>query len=192
MCERPGNSAGSKDPIELISDLYPWVFAIVKQHIKNWDDALEVVQTIYIELHRRKDRIDLAYGSASVKKYVGQFISWTIISWLRKRRRRASLAPIDSAIEPASCPANEPGPLDESFRKNIQNIVRETILEIEDDLRRRVVWLFNINGYSHLEIAELLDITVTQSEKANFHGKQDLKKILRSQYGDDVLAELLD
>lgn len=127
------------------------------------DDAEDIVQDVFIGLPEALRKL----GD------VGSFPSWlrrvaarTALMRMRGERRRRQ-SPIDGA-------ETTPAPTHDGVERNA---IAGALASLPDDLRTVFV-LKEIEGYSHLEIAGVVGITVSNSEVRLHRARQRLRQIL--------------
>lgn len=83
------------------------------------------------------------------------------------RRKRLATAPLEAVAEVAS---SQPGPAELAERRELAQRVQEAIRELPDQ-QRVVTTLFYINGYSHQDIAEFLEVPA-KTVKSRLHASR--------------------
>jgi len=133
----------------------------------NRHDAEDAVQDAFI---RALERIDhLSPGSP-----FGPWFYRVLRSTALNLRRHESLRAHDPI------PIGAAGPADPE-RETLRRLDRETLLEALarlPEMQRTAVTLYDLEGYSHNEIAEILDIAPGTSRAHVHHGRKSLREIL--------------
>ena len=131
----------------------------------NVSDAEDAVQETFLKIHRAAGTYT---GEASFSTWAFRILVNTCYDLLRKRRRRIDEAPIEDFVETA-----------ERTAPSVDDTKRMTLRKLLDELpeqRRSVFTLFEIEGMSHAEIAEILGITEGNSKWILFATKKELRE----------------
>jgi RNA polymerase sigma-70 factor (ECF subfamily) len=123
-------------------------------------------------------------GFLSALKYIGRFDTdrpfgpWLmrIVTNAAADRRRRERVRTTFALSPA-LPAREPGPDSETDRRRLVAALEDALQELPERHRAAVV-LFDVEGYSHGEIAEILQIPEGTVRSNVFHARRALRKAL--------------
>ncbi|HEY3280575.1 MAG TPA: RNA polymerase sigma factor [Gemmatimonadales bacterium] len=138
------------------------VYNLVRRMMRTTEDAEDVLQETFLEVVR------------SIRQYRGDGHLW---GWVRRiaatkalmRIRREQLRtaePLDE--EPAGRPAMHVG----------ANLDLEKAFEHLTDTSRSVVWLHDVEGYTHEEIAELMGKSVSFSKSQLARAHTRLRRLL--------------
>lgn len=138
------------------------VYNLARRMLRNAEDAEDVLQETFLEVVK------------SIKQYRGDGHLW---GWVRRiaatkalmRIRREQLRaaePLDE--EPAGRPAMHVG----------ANLDLERAFEHLSDTSRSVVWLHDVEGYTHEEIAELMGKSVSFSKSQLARAHTRLRRLL--------------
>jgi RNA polymerase sigma-70 factor, ECF subfamily len=139
--------------------------SIAWNHLGNRGDAEDAVQETFLKVHRAAKTYS---GEASFSTWVFRILVNTCYDVLRKRRRRIEEASMDDTPETA-----------ERTAPNVDEAKRMTLRKMLHDLteqRRTVFTLFEIEGLSHAEIAEILGISEGNSKWILFATKKELQE----------------
>lgn len=144
--------------------------------------AEEVLQDTCIEVirHVAEFRDDAAFGGWVKRIAANKALAYLRSAWHRKAR---SLAPDDDAEVAAWQPAAADDPASEVAD-------RERLARALDKLTptaRAVVWLYDVEGYSHQEIAALMGRTVSFSKSRLSRAHEQLRAQLGHEH-DEVSA----
>ncbi|HUG98614.1 MAG TPA: RNA polymerase sigma factor [Gammaproteobacteria bacterium] len=144
--------------------------------------AEEVLQDTCIEVirHVAEFRDDAAFGGWVKRIATNKALTYLRSAWHRKSR---SLVPDDGADEPAWEPAGCDDPA-----ARIED--RERLAQALDTLSptaRAVVWLYDVEGYNHQEIAALMGKTVSFSKSRLSRAHEQLRAYLGPEH-DEVSA----
>jgi RNA polymerase sigma-70 factor (ECF subfamily) len=131
----------------------------------NAPDAEDAVQETFLKVHRAAATYT---GEASFATWLFRILVNTCYDLLRRRKRRIDEAPIEDVVETA-----------ERTAPSVDDAKRMTLRKLLDELpeqRRTVFTLFEIEGLSHAEIAEILGITEGNSKWILFATKKELRE----------------
>lgn len=146
--------------------------SIAWNHLGNQSDAEDAVQETFLKIHRAAGTYT---GEASFSTWAFRILVNTCFDVLRRRRRRIDEAPIDDVPETAERTAPN---VDEAKRMTLRKLLGELT-----EQRRAVFTLFEIEGLSHAEIAEILGITEGNSKWILFATKKELQQKWSRGYG---------
>lgn len=138
------------------------VYNLVRRMLRNAEDAEDVLQETFLEVVR------------SIRQYRGDGHLW---GWIRRiaatkalmRIRREQIRAADSLDEdPPGRPATHVA----------ANLDLERAFEHLSETSRSVVWLHDVEGYTHEEIAELMgkSVSFSKSQLARAHAR--LRRVL--------------
>jgi RNA polymerase sigma factor (sigma-70 family) len=159
---------------KLYEDHYPIMFPICRRYANNEQDALDILHDGFIKVFKNIDKYQVG---TSLTAWIKRVMVNTSIDYYRRETRRRS-ADIDDAVSIAS---DNPDAL--------SNISAEEIISLLQHLStayRSVFNLYVIEGYSHKEVADLLDITESTSRSNLVKARTKLKELLAIRY--DVLS----
>lgn len=139
--------------------------SIAWNHLGNRSDAEDAVQETFLKVHRAAGTYT---GEASFSTWVFRILVNTCYDILRKRRRRIEESPIDDTPETAERTAPN---VDEAKRMTLRKLLGELT-----EQRRTVFTLFEIEGLSHAEIAQILGISEGNSKWILFATKKELQE----------------
>ena len=139
--------------------------SIAWNHLGNRSDAEDAVQETFLKIHRAAKTYS---GEASFSTWAFRILVNTCYDVLRRRRRRIEEAPIDDTPETAERTAPN---IDEAKRMTLRKLLSELT-----EQRRTVFTLFEIEGLSHAEIAEILGISEGNSKWILFATKKELQE----------------
>ena len=137
--------------------------SIAYNHLGSVSDAEDAVQETFLKIHRA---LDTFTGEASFSTWAYRILINTCYDQLRKRRRRGEEEALDEM--PVERTANT---VDDTKRMMLRRL-----LEQLPEQRRSVFTLFEIEGLSHAEIAEILGITEANSKWILFSTKKQLQE----------------
>ena len=171
---RLNERASQKD---LYRNYYSYVMSIALRYSSNDSSAVEMTNDTFLKIFKDLCRFVPRYGNtlASFTGWVRRVAIYACIDYLRKYNKNAITTSID--IE-QSIPA-DPG-------ENAEDILQhKEIIKCIQQLSRAYRAVFNlyvIEGFSHAEIAQKLNISEGAS-KSNLHkAKQNLQQLLRKRH----------
>jgi RNA polymerase sigma-70 factor (ECF subfamily) len=138
--------------------------SIAYHQLGNVSDAEDAVQETFIKVHRAAASYN---GEAAFTTWLYRILINTCYDMLRRRSRRIRETPIDDQIAGGRA-ANA---VDDVKRMALRKLLSEL-----PEQRRTVFALFEIEGLSHAEIADILDITEGNSKWILFSTKKQLQE----------------
>lgn len=147
-----------------------WMYAVCLRYMGNKEEAQDVLQESFI----------LIFRYISNYTFEGSFNGWlrriTVNCALSTFRKKT---PHLISLSDTS-PANEP--VDLGFLQSLQLDELKKLIELLPKGRRQVFIAYAIDGFSHKEIAEMLQISEGTSKSQLFDAKKDLKKAIENEY----------
>jgi RNA polymerase sigma-70 factor, ECF subfamily len=138
--------------------------SIAYNHLGNIADAEDAVQETFVKLHRAGRGFT---GEAAFSTWLYRILVNTCLDMIRKRRRRIQEAPIDDILTGVRAGAT----VDDAKRMTLRKLLAEL-----PEQRRSVFVLFEIEGLSHAEIGQILDISEGNSKWILFATKKQLQE----------------
>lgn len=138
--------------------------SIAYNHLGNVADAEDAIQETFLKLHRAAGTYT---GEASFSTWMYRILVNTCYDHMRKRQRRIQEAPIDDVITTERAG----GSVDDVKRIALRRMLNEL-----PEQRRTVFMLFEIEGLTHAEIAEILGISEGNSKWILFATKKQLQE----------------
>ncbi len=138
--------------------------SIAYNHLGNVADAEDAVQETFLKVHRAASTYS---GEAAFTTWLCRVLINTCYDALRRRQRRIQQAPIDDFITA------------ERAGQSVDDAKRMTLTKMLNDLpeqRRTVFVLFEIEGLSHAEIGQILNISEGNSKWILFATKKQLQE----------------
>jgi len=147
------------------------VYTLARRLTKTAEDAEDVLQETFLEVCRS---LGSWRGEGSLWGWIRTIAASKALMRYRREKIRATEA-LDDAVEAQGPKENSDVPL---------RLDLEAALEKLSDRARAVVWLHDVEGYTHEEIAELMGMTTSfsKSQLARAHRK------LREWLGEEALA----
>ena len=137
--------------------------SIAYNHLGNVAEAEDAVQETFLKIHRSASTFT---GEASFSTWAYRILINTCYDILRKRRRRGDESSLDEDPVERTAPT-----VDDAKRMMLRRL-----LESLPEQRRSVFTLFEIEGLSHAEIAEVLGISEANSKWILFSTKKQLQE----------------
>ena len=138
--------------------------SIAFNHLGNISDAEDAVQDTFVKLHRAARGFT---GEAAFTTWLYRILVNTCLDAIRRRRRRIQETPIDDEL---------PGGRAAMTVDDAKRMTLHKLLAALPEQRRSVFVLFEIEGLSHAEIAEVLDISEGNSKWILFATKKQLQE----------------
>ena len=138
--------------------------SIAFNHLGNIADAEDAVQETFVKLHRAARGFT---GEAAFSTWLYRILVNTCLDMIRKRRRRIQETPIDDLLTGVRADAT----VDDAKRMTLRKLLADL-----PEQRRSVFVLFEIEGLSHAEIGQILDISEGNSKWILFATKKRLQE----------------
>lgn len=158
----------------LYKRFYGYLLAIALRYVKNREDAEELVNEcfvkVFFKLHTFSGK---SYGVQYEKLFKGWLARICVnlsIDFLRKKKMMLNLddqPEYETAISP----------LDSSNNLLVEDIMK--LMSKLSDIQRTIFNLYEVEGYSHEEIAEKLEIPASTSRTYLMRAKEHLKALYR-------------
>jgi RNA polymerase sigma-70 factor (ECF subfamily) len=143
--------------------------SIAFNHLGNMSDAEDAVQETFLKIHRAASTFNAA---AAFTTWAYRILINSCYDLLRKRKRRGDESPIDEYFESSRAASS----VDDAKRITLRKLLNEL-----PEQRRSVFLLFEIEGLSHAEIGEILDISEGNSKWILFATKKQLQEKWRNE-----------
>lgn len=154
---------------ELIKIYQDAVFGAAITKIRNFHDAEDIAQEAFIIAYQELPRL------REINKFPGWLRRITITATGRFFRSRKITHQDLSATK--DIPSNRPEPGDLAEKKDLkETIMRE--IDALSEKNRMAATLYFINGYSHNEISEFLEVPITTVKSRIHESRQILKRRL--------------
>jgi RNA polymerase sigma-70 factor (ECF subfamily) len=137
--------------------------SIAWQHLGSRSDAEDAVQETFLKIHRAAKGFS---GEAAFSTWLYRILVNTCYDALRRRRRRPEESPLEDQPRERSAPT-----VDEAKKMTLRKL-----LAALPEQRRDVFMLFEVEGLSHAEIAQILGITEGNSKWILFSTKKQLQE----------------
>ncbi len=146
--EHLGNSANNKVAFEaLFRKLQPGLVRFAFIHLRDQEDAREVVQEVFINVWDKRDQLDFA---EELKYYLFRSVKNGCLNLIKKRR-------LDTVSLEEGMTAAEEQSQDESDTQRRFKSVMAQVNQLPE-MCREIFLMSRMEGLSHKEIAEILEI----------------------------------
>jgi len=143
--------------------------SIAYNHLGNVSDAEDAVQETFLKVHRAASTYN---GESAFTTWMYRVLINTCYDALRRRQRRIQSTSIDDAL-----PGDRAGAsVDDAKRMTLRKMLSEL-----PEQRRTVFTLFEIEGLSHAEIGQILNISEGNSKWILFATKKQLQEQWKKQ-----------
>lgn len=185
-----GDQSAFNELFELIGmDLYRWIYSIVR----NADDSEEVLQEVYVRIFRHINKLK---DPTKFQAWISRLLINQCNTFLKHRGRHMSYT-LDEAIEstedqlPLQGSPEITSPRDSLAQKELFQTIQRAIQTLPPK-QRMAIQLFEVEGYSIKEVADMLDST-EGAIKFNLHeGRKKLRKYLKPFLPDHDHSSLQD
>ena len=153
--------------------------AFLLRHLLNEADALDLAQETFVRLYRHRARYR---SGARFSTWMFQIALNLVRDHARKNIRRRTDS-LDALSAPESSPPglqpadDSPSPADHARRAEEHAAVRAALGDLPQDLRSAVI-LFEYEGLSHAEIAEIVGATPKAIETRLYRAREKLRASL--------------
>lgn len=137
------------------------VYSICWRFTRNRDDALDIVQEVFVKLHRAMDTFD---GRSKFTTWLGRITTNAAIDWTRRQKgehyeyKDELAGPEQEEGAPDFLPRSET-PLDATQRAEVLDKIQEAVDTLSE--KHRSVFLLNtVEGLSYQEIADVEEIPI--------------------------------
>jgi RNA polymerase sigma-70 factor, ECF subfamily len=142
--------------------------SIARNLLGNAHDAEDVVQDVFLKVHRS---IGSFLGQSAFSTWIYRILLNCCYDVRRKRLRRQeapeeNMAP-EGSFDPPAARADHP----------LRLMLERSVAKLGED-QRKVFLLFEVEGFSHAEIAQMMDISETASKNRLYQAKVNLRRFL--------------
>ena len=135
----------------------------------NTSDAEDAVQETFLKIYRSVDRFK---GESAFTTWIYRILVNACHDLVRKRQRRNPEVQ-ETELEPGTLELSAVNPADHPLRLALENSLKKL-----SDRNRTVFLLFEVEGFKHREIAEILNIPEGTSKNLLFEAKKELQRLL--------------
>jgi RNA polymerase sigma-70 factor (ECF subfamily) len=161
---------------KLYNSFYSYGMAICDRYTKRKEDAIEIFNDGFLKIFKEIHRYTPSYSDEinSFKGWIRKILIYTAIDHGRKYNKHYFKTELETSI--VYIPQKEENAFD---RISYDEIIRA--IQHLSPAYRTVLNLFIIDGFSHEEIAERLQISIGTSKSNLFKARQQLQKILKNE-----------
>ena len=168
--------AGESDAFDALCTMYDKkVVNIAYSLLSDREDALDAAQEVFVRVYKS---ISGFRGDSSLSTWIFRITRNVCSDFLRKRKGFVKSLDDDEEDEPRlEIPDESRAPHTEFEKKERVRIVRAAISELEEN-QRTVLTLFDLNGLSYEEIADITKVPVGTVKSRLFRAREALRKKL--------------
>ncbi len=162
--ERSGQKA-------LYQRYYSFSLSICMRYASSRDDAVEIMNDGFFKVFKYIDSYSM---SVPFEPWLKRIMINCSIDWFRRTEKRAK----ENDLRLAQHIAEKPAVLEAISYDEMLELVRQL-----SDAYRTVFNLIAIEGYTHHEVAEMLDISIGTSKSNYARAKRKLQELLKEYFG---------
>lgn len=160
----------------LYSSFYGYAMAICDRYANKQEDAVEILNDGFLKIFKEIHKYKPAYADvvSSFKGWLRTIMVYTAIDHFRKNHKHRMVTQLDNVVYQVATASEDA----------IEKLSYEEIIRAAQDLSpgyRTVFNLFVIEGLSHEEIANHLDVSIGTSKSNLSKARKQLQKILFKQ-----------
>jgi RNA polymerase sigma-70 factor (ECF subfamily) len=145
--------------------------SIARNIVGNTADAEDAVQDAFLKIHRNASMFK---GRAAFSTWIYRILLNSCYDLMRRRMKRVQECH-ESELEPGVLELQGSPSGDHPLRITLERSLRKL-----NERNRTVFLLYEVEGFTHREIAEMLDIPEGTSKNALFEAKKHLQKLVWS------------
>lgn len=152
---------------------YPLMFAILRRYIRDEEEVLDVLNQGYMKIF---NKIDQYHFENSFEGWCKRIIINTALDHLRSSKRYKDVFSFDAIM-----------PSHKVYNDGLSNLSVDELMEIIDGISpisKTVFNLFAIDGFSHKEIADQLNISIGTSKWHLSSARKQIQSRLKEAYPD--------
>lgn len=156
-----------KSQEKLYRSYYSYAMAICIRYTKNKDEAMEICNDGFLKVFLKGEQFDTKYP---FKAWLKRIMVNTAIDFNRKNQKHANHDDIETAYNVSS-----------NYESATDKLAYEQLIDLVQKLNpayRDVFNLFAIDGYSHEEISEMLNIPVGTSKSKLSRAREHLRQMI--------------
>lgn len=162
----------------------------------NAEEAEEVVQETCIKIHQSIDKFN---RNSSFAAWVFRIAHNSCLDMIRIRQRKKSMriVPFDPQADEESAPESNvvsqapdpsPGPAEELDKQERERIIAEKLCLLPES-QRTVLVLHDIEGFSYIEVAEIVGEKMGTVRSRIHYGRQKLKELLEPYFFSQTVSQ---
>jgi RNA polymerase sigma-70 factor (ECF subfamily) len=155
----------------LYKHYYGYVMGICLRYTNNRDEAAEILNDGFLKVFQKIDQYE---PGKAFRAWLRRVVVNTAIDHYRRNRKHAN----QTELKEARQEEHAANPLDQLSAEEILKLVQQL-----PDIYRLAFNLYEIEGYSHEEISEQLQIPVGTSKSNLSRAKKRLRELLTEKFG---------
>lgn len=163
---------------DFYNETYPRVYRFLISRGTDHDDAVDILQNVYIYLWEKRSRID---PDKSLTAYLFQTVYSRMLNHVKYRSRFADAEQTEQAFEALS-EAETP-------QKSELHAILQSILRRMPEKRSQVFEYCFMQQFSYKETAEIMDISAKTVENHMSAALKEIRSALITVYGEDLWSE---
>ncbi len=160
--------------IELINEHRARVLNICYGFVRNQEEAEDITQEVFIEVFRS---ISQFRGDSKISTWIYRIAVTRSLNSIKKNRFKQFLTSIETHVESFFATKNDLNPEQKLEQKEQNRIINNAINKLPEN-QRIAFMLYNYDGFSYNNIAEIMNTSLSSVESLIFRAKQNLKKKL--------------
>lgn len=156
----------------LVEEYQSQVINIAYGMLSNREDAYDAAQEVFLRIYKN---IGNFRGESALSTWIFRITKNVCMDFLRKRRELVSLDADEENAPRQDIPDHRYSPEKSVERTELQRLVRQAISQMEEKYRLAIT-LFDIEGLSYEEIAEILDCPVGTVKSRLSRAREKLKQ----------------
>ena len=160
---------------ELVDRYRDAVCAVAYSYLGNFDDVQDAAQDAFVQAYRQLGQL---HESSKFGPWLRRITSNVCLGMLRRRDR--SLLPLDGIPEHRGTSSDE-----DPLRTPHGLVVRDALSGLSENARTTVM-LFHVDGYSHAEIADFLEVPVNTVRSRLRSARKQLSKEMMDMFTDEL------
>lgn len=160
-----------KAQMELYERFYAPLYRAAFGILKNRDDALDAMQEGFITAFEKLDQFE---NKGSFEGWLHKIVIRKSIAHFHQKKRYV----LTETLEERGVQANSNEELEEKKEEPLNNVQLDKVLKQMKENYRLVLQLFYIEGFSHQEISEIMQWSISKSRTLLSRAKVQLKKQL--------------
>lgn len=152
---------------------FPLMLAILRRYIKDEEEVLDVLNQGYMKIFKK---VDQYHFENSFEGWCKRIIINTALDHLRSNKRYKDVFSFDAIM-----------PSNKVYNDGVNNLSVDELMEVIESISpisKTVFNLFAIDGFSHKEIAEQLNISVGTSKWHLSSARKQIQSRLKEVYPD--------
>jgi len=158
---------------KIYNSFYGYAMAICDCYVNREEDAVEILNDGFLKIFKEIHHYKPAYANEinSFKGWLRKIMVYTAIDHFRKNQKHKVIGELDTSLVHTA--TNEENGFDKLSYEEIIRFIQDL-----SPAYRTVLNLFIVEGFSHEEIADRLDISIGTSKSNLAKARKQLQKIL--------------